>query len=125
MAYVTVNVEEDFVSVSFDAGEEALMELGSKMGEVSFAFSFVPYTELEEAYMNGYNWDAFINSYLEENAPELLESIDSDPEAEMYCVYVEDEDTANKLASVIEALLGDESLVLSFLKENADSIEWD
>lgn len=114
MAYVTVNVEEDFVSVSFDAGEEALMELGSKMGEVC-----------EEAYMNGYNWDAFINSYLEENAPELLESIDSDPEAEMYCVYVEDEDTANKLASVIEALLGDESLVLSFLKENADSIEWD
>ena len=119
MAFVTVNVEEDFISVSFDAGEEALMELGSKMNSVC-----------ESAYMNGYNWDAFINAYLEENAPELSESIESDPEAEMYCVYIEDTSDSGKavayaLASHIDDLLSDESAVLSFLSENADSIEWD
>ena len=32
----------------------------------------------EEAYMNGYNWDAFFNYYLEENAPDILESLESD-----------------------------------------------
>ena len=114
MAFVSVNVEEDFISVSFDAGEEALMELGSKMNDVC-----------ESAYMNGYNWDAFINAYLSENEPGLLECIESDPEAEMYCVYVEDEETAEALASVIEELLADESSVLSFLASNASSIEWD
>ena len=44
----------------------------------------------EEAYMNGYNWDAFFNYYLEENAPDILESMESDPEAGSYAAYFED-----------------------------------
>lgn len=119
MAFVTVSIDEDVITVSFDAGEDKIMELGSKMNEVC-----------DEAYMNGYNWDAFINCYLEVNAPELLDVIESDPEAEMYCAYIEDtsdegKEAASKLEALIESLLGDEAAVMSFLSENASDIEWD
>ena len=37
---------------------EKTLAIGEQMNEIN-----------EEAYMNGYNWDAFFNYYLEENAP--------------------------------------------------------
>lgn len=55
----------------FENEKEKPLAVGRKMNEIN-----------EEAYMNGYNWDAFLNYYLAENAPDILESIDSDPEAE-------------------------------------------
>ena len=59
----------------------------------------------EEAYMNGYNWDAFFNYYLEENAPDILESMESDPEAGSYAAYFEDtaenEQKAKRFADII------------------------
>ena len=109
---VNVNVGEDFTTVAFDVA--SVMPLGDKMNAVC-----------EEAYMNGYSWDAFINYYLEKNAPDVLDVIESDPEAEMYCVYVEDEDTAKKLEDILEDILANEETVLDFLEENKDDIEWD
>ena len=49
---------------------EKTLAIGEQMNEIN-----------EEAYMNGYNWDAFFNYYLAENAPDILESMESDPEA--------------------------------------------
>ena len=43
---------------------EKTLAIGEKMNEIN-----------EEAYMNGYNWDAFFNYYLEENAPDILENL--------------------------------------------------
>lgn len=43
---------------------EKTLAIGEQMNEIN-----------EEAYMNGYNWDAFFNYYLEENAPDILESM--------------------------------------------------
>ena len=116
---VRMSVYEDYISISFDVGTPELMTLGDKMNEIC-----------DQAYMNGYNWDAFLNSYIEENKPELLELIDSDPEADMYCVYINDvnDDTkamAEELAAMLESFLSDEGAVLSFLKSNEDNIEWD
>ena len=58
---------------------EKTLAIGEQMNEIN-----------EEAYMNGYNWDAFLNYYLEENAPDILESMESDPEVGSYAAYFED-----------------------------------
>ncbi|MDE5863959.1 MAG: immunity 51 family protein [Lachnospiraceae bacterium] len=47
------------------------------------------------------SWEAFFNYYLEKEAPELLEDLDTDPEAGMYAAYYD------------------------LSAENEDEIEWD
>ena len=117
--YANLFVSEEYITVSFDAGNDDIMAIGEKMNEM-----------YDEAYMNGYNWDAFMNCYLEQNAPEILEVIDSDPEADMYSVYFEDvsdenKELAEKLVQIIDDLLSSEARIISFLESNADVIEWD
>lgn len=117
--YAKLIISEDYISVSFDAGNEDIQAIGSKMNEICDA-----------AYMNGYNWDAFFNFYLVQNAPEILDVIESDPEADMYSIYIEEvsDETralAEQLAEIIDELLNDEEKLLSFVKANADDIEWD
>ena len=46
--YAKLIISEDYISVSFDAGNEDIQTIGFKMNEIC-----------EAAYMNGYNWDAF------------------------------------------------------------------
>ncbi len=43
--------------------------------------------EKNEAYMNGYNWEAFLNFYLEKYFPEVMTGMSSDPEAGMYAAW--------------------------------------
>ena len=117
--YAKLIIGEDYISVSFDAGNEDIQAIGSKMNEIC-----------DTAYMNGYNWDAFFNFYLGQNAPEILDVIESDPEADMYSVYIEEVNNetkalAEQLAEIIDELLNDEEKLLSFVKANADDIEWD
>lgn len=49
------------------------MEIGKKMETIN-----------EQAYMNGYNWEAFLNCYPEIHQPELLDGIETDSEAGTY-----------------------------------------
>ncbi len=110
---------DNCIVVSFDAGDEKIMAIGAKMQEMC-----------EAAYMNGYNWEAFLNAYLEQNSPEVLEALDSDPEAEMYSVYINDtgdegKALAEKLKKILEDLFDNEDEIYGFLKEYADDIEWD
>lgn len=44
----------------FEDEKEKPLAVGQKMYEIN-----------REAYMNGYNWDAFLNYYLAENAPDI------------------------------------------------------
>lgn len=85
---------------------------------------------VEDAYMNGYNWDAFLNVYLKYNAPEILDVFESDPEAGMYSSYTEEvtEDNkalAQKLADIIEHLIENEQEIYDFLEQYGEEIEWD
>ncbi len=116
---VTMHIFEDYIVISFDAGDDQIMEIGKNMNEIC-----------EEAYMNGYNWEAFLNCYLEQNAPEILDEIDTDPEADMYSASIEGTDAdavlvAKKFKGIIEDLLEHEGKIMEFLEENADQIEWD
>lgn len=106
------------VSVSLYIEGKRLMEIGQKMGEIN-----------PEAYMNGYNWSAFLRCYLSTAAPELLEGLEDDSEAGMCCVYYpltpENERKAERLEGLACALLEDEDGIYRFLREHGNEIEWD
>ena len=55
--------------------------------------------------MNGYNWEAFLNYYLEKKSPEVLEGIEMDPEAGILTAYYDNtlgnEEKAEKLKNII------------------------
>lgn len=106
------------VSVSVYNETERLMGIGQKMEEIN-----------PEAYMNGYNWSAFLRCYLSNAAPELLEGLEDDSEAGMCCVYYpltpENEQKAERLEGLVRALLKDEESIYRLLREHGDEVEWD
>ena len=107
---------DDQISVYLNIEEDVIMAIGQKMEEIN-----------EEAYMNGYNWEAFLNKYLQTNHPELLEGIDTDSEAGTYVALFEKSNSnkADKLVGVINELVKNPEEIYSFLKANGEDIEWD
>ena len=114
--FVTKNVDENHVSIFFNIGENEVMAVGEKMESIN-----------EEAYMNGYNWEAFLNSYLQSNYPELLEGLDTDSEAGAYVALYDNADVnkADKLVEIINELVENPEKVFSYLENNGEEIEWD
>lgn len=102
----------------FENEKDKPLAIGQKMNEIN-----------EDAYMNGYNWDAFFNYYLAENAPDILESIDSDPEAGTYVSYFEEneenEEKTKRFADIIISLIEHEEDIYEILRKKGDEIEWD
>lgn len=102
----------------FENEAEKILAIGERMNEIN-----------EEAYMNGYNWDAFFNYYLAKNAPDILENMESDTEAGSYAAYFEDtrenEERAKRFADIIISLIENEEDIYKILREKGDEIEWD
>ena len=45
-------------------------------------------TRADEGFLgNGYDWESLARIYLEEKRPDLMDSLQFDPEAGMFCVY--------------------------------------
>ena len=105
-------------SVSFDIEDDEVMAIGEKMESMN-----------PQAYMNGYNWAAFLDYYLRVNHPELTDDLSSDPEAGMYSGYygtgAEAEAKSDQLAAVINALIAEPDNIYSFLEAEGDNIDWD
>ena len=82
-----------------------------------------------DAYMNGYNWDALLLSYLEENEPDILIGMDTDPEAGLYTAFwpdtPENRDRAAALCALIEELVENEEILTDYVREFGDDIAWD
>lgn len=116
--YVNVGKSGDWIILSFNNEDDRPLAIGEKMCEIN-----------ENAYMNGYNWDAFFNYYLAEHAPDLLEGLDSDPEAGSYAAYYacseENEKKAERFAKIITSLIENEEELYRILREKGDEIEWD
>jgi len=51
--YVKVFNSDDYAEVCLYNSDQKVFEIGEKMNEIN-----------EYAYMNGYNWEAFLNCYL-------------------------------------------------------------
>ena len=116
--YVKVFNTENIVDVCFYIEHEKPLAIGEKMNEIC-----------EDAYMNGYNWEALLNYYLKNNAPELLDGLKTDPEAGMYAAYydlsTENEKKAEKIAEIITRLVENEEELYSLVRDHGDEIEWD
>ena len=113
-----MNHDDGSVALSFNIEDEDILALGEEMNEVR-----------EEAYMNGYNWEAFLNYYLAVNAPEILEDMETDTEAGTYVAYYEDgaanQDKVKRFADIIVSLVENKEQIFKILREKGDEIEWD
>ena len=109
---------EEFLSVILNISDREIVEIGKNVNEIN-----------KNAYMNGYNWEVFLNYYLQENASELLIGIQTDPEAGMYAAYYdnssENEIRAEQLANTINYLLENEEEIYRIVRDNGEEIEWD
>jgi hypothetical protein len=118
--YVGINRYEEGnqIGVVFNVTDDKPFAVGEKMTEID-----------ENAYMNGYNWEAFFNFYLAETAPELLEDLETDTEAStyiaLYPLSVENEKKAERFAKLIESLIEEETELLRIVRERGEEIEWD
>ena len=114
---VKMNLEK-YTEVCFYIENPKVMAVAEKMEELC-----------QDAYMNGYNWEAFFNCYLAQNAPELLEDMHTDPEAGMYVAYYdltpENEAKADKFNELIHKLMEEPELLYDFMREHAWDVEWD
>lgn len=45
---------------------------------------------------NGYDWESLVRVFIDEQAPELSESIDFDSEGSMFCAYSSDKEALKK-----------------------------
>ncbi len=113
-----VNKFDKSITITFFIENDEIMKIGSKMNEIN-----------EEAYMNGYNWSAFFETYLEKNHPHILEGLEDDSEAGMYCGYYnisdENEKKAIEFEKVINLLVENEEQIYKFIEEYGEEINWD
>ncbi|MCH5204438.1 MAG: hypothetical protein J1F03_06800 [Oscillospiraceae bacterium] len=116
--YVKFFNTDKYVDVCFYIEDEKPFAVGEKMNVIC-----------EEAEMSGYNWEALLNYYLKNNAPELLDGMKTDPEAGMYAAYYdlspENEKKAEKFAELITRLVENEEELYSLVRDHGDEIEWD
>jgi len=118
MDYVKIDKFESTISVCFYIEHDEIMAIGEEMKKIN-----------EDAYMNGYNWEAFFEYYLPKYAPDVIENMEPDPEAGMYAVYYdlspENEKRAEKLVKVIIKLIEDKEELYRIVREEGSEIEWD
>lgn len=106
------------ICVTFYIENDDIMSIGEKLEEIN-----------KNAYMNGYNWEALLNCYIENYAPDLSDTYDTDSEAGMYsAIFNNDADgeaAAQAMADIIISLIENENKLFDFVSEYSDEIEWD
>ena len=116
--YLQFIKNDGIILVCFLIEEDKVLEIGDKMNEIS-----------EDAYMNGYNWEAFIHYYLKNHHPEILENMETDSEAGTYVAYYtdtpENEKKAEKLAAIIEELVENEARLYEIVRNEGSDINWE
>ncbi len=117
--YVSIGKYEKSLSVCLYVGKDKkTFRIGKKIQELN-----------EEAYMNGYNWEAFFNYYLSTYHKDVCENMDTDPEAGMYVAYYdltpENEKKAEKFVEIIKDLIENEDKIYTIIKNEGNNIEWD
>ena len=110
MDYVKILKYGKIINLTFYIEHDKPFEIGEKMNEI-----------YDKAYMNGYNWEAFLNYYLEKNSPEVLERLEMDQEEGIITAYydntLENEEKAEKLKNIINDLIENEDKLYKVLKD--------
>jgi hypothetical protein len=112
--YTAVIRYENSIHVCFYIDKDKVFTIGEKINQLH-----------KDAYTNGYNWEAFFNYYLPKYA-DVIEDMESDPEASMYIAYYnltpENEKKANKFASIIRSLIENEADLYRIIHEEGNCI---
>jgi len=110
--------EHGSISVCVYNENEGIFQLGERLNE-----------RFEEAYMNGYNWDALIRFYVGKVDPDLMKDVETDPEAGMFSAYMphtaDNLEKMRRFESHIRKLVSDEAALFKFIDENIEAIQWD
>lgn len=108
----------DSISVCVYNEHNGLFDLGKRINN-----------RFEEAYMNGYNWDALIRYYVANIDRDLMNEVNTDPEAGMFSAYMsyslENLAKMKRFESHVRSMLADEAVLMAFIEQNYDKIEWD
>lgn len=116
--YIFTVKNETNIVVTFDIQHDKPFRIGEKMNVIN-----------KVAYMNGYNWEAFLNYYLSKYAADVLVDMKTDPEAGTYVAYYsinpETEKRAEKLVKIIQGLLDNEEELFRIVREEGNNILWD
>jgi len=116
--YVITVKHADSISVCFYIEHDKPFAVGEKMNEIN-----------GDAYMNGYNWEAFFNYYLSGYAPDVLNGMNTDPEAGMYVAYYDltfkNEARAERFVEIIRHLVENEDELYRIVREEGENIVWD
>lgn len=116
--YVKILSFDDSISVAFYIENDNIMSIGEKLEAIN-----------ENAYMNGYNWEALLNCYIANYAPDLSDTYDTDSEAGMYSAIFENnadgKAAAQAMAEIIISLIENENKLYDFVREYGEEIEWD
>jgi hypothetical protein len=118
--YIKITTKKDFgsISVGLDIKHEKIAGIGQKMKALN-----------EQADMNGYNWEALLNYYLDEKYPAVAGGMGTDANAGKYTAYYklnpQNEQKAAQLAAIIESLIENEPELYDIVKNNSDEIDWE
>ena len=116
--YIHTHKHENSLSLTLDVGANKVYVIGEKMNKIH-----------EMAYMNGYNWSAFLDFYLKKNHPDVLVNMKNDSEAGTFVAYCdrtdENQKRVDQLAEIITELIENESQLYEVLQNHGDEIEWD
>lgn len=118
------------ISICFFIEQDIVMETGKKIKKtISNTFGKIIMQLLPRVgLMNGYDWEGFINYYLQKNHPEVLHNMETDPEAGMYVAYYtfspENEKKADGLIQIITELIENKSEFLKSIKKDGNQIKW-
>lgn len=116
--YVNLFKTEKYVELCLYAEDPKLLGMMEKMEAAC-----------PDAYMNGYNWEAFWSYYLQKKDPDILSGMKTDPEAGMYAAYwplsPENEARAGRFEELIRSLVEDGEELCRILREEGGAIEWD
>lgn len=116
--YICINKLDDCIDLVFYIDMKRVMTVGEKLEKIN-----------ENAYMNGENWGILLDFYIEQNAPELIDTFEADAEADMYAASFENspegEKAAQFMADIIISLVENENKLIDFVSEFGEEIEWD
>lgn len=110
--------EHNSISVCVYNEHDGLLSLGERINE-----------KHEEAYMNGYNWDALIRFYVGQKDPDLMAEVGTDPEAGMFSAYMtysaENLDKMKRFEAHLREMVSSDDELIAFVDANVKEIEWD
>lgn len=116
--YVEIIENDDSFDVIFYVDNDEILAIGEELSAIN-----------ENAYMNGYNWEALLDCYIAKYEPKLGNSFETDSESGMYAAYFDKSEegaqAAETLVNIIKSLIENKDKLFAFVTEYGDEVDWD